>query len=273
MHADAADRPVERDELVEQDQPARQPRLLGILDQRLASLGLLDLAGPGQEGFEVAILGDELGRRLHPDAGHARHIVDRIADQGLHVDDLLGRHAELLDDLVGSDALFLHAVVHGHPMADELHQVLVGGDDGGGGAGLAGEARIGGDDVVGLVAVLLDTGDVEGLHGVADQLELRPQLLGRRGPVGLVGVVERVAEGGGGMVQHDSQMRRLLARDAVANQPPEHVAEAGHGADRQPVRLARQRRQRVVRPEDVGRAIDKEHMVAAPDRAVGGGGR
>ena len=44
---------------------------------------------------------------------------------------------------------------------------------------------IGGDDVVGLVALLLDAGDVEGAHGVADEPELRAQLLRRLRPCAL----------------------------------------------------------------------------------------
>ena len=49
-----------------------------------------------------------------------------------------------------------------HRRADELHQVLVGGDDRRVGARLAGQPRIGRDQVVGLVAFHLDAGQVEG---------------------------------------------------------------------------------------------------------------
>ena len=79
-------------------------RLVGELDQLLAALGLLDLAGARQQRVEVAVLVDQLGRRLDADARHARHVVDRIAGQRLHVDDLVGRHAELLHHLVAPDA-------------------------------------------------------------------------------------------------------------------------------------------------------------------------
>ena len=59
-------------------------------------------------------------------------------------------------------------------------------------------------------------------------------------------------------------------------QLPQHVAEAEHGVDLQPVRLAGQRRQRVIGAEDVARAVDQEDVVALLERAgdggVGGGG-
>ena len=84
-------------------QLARDARQLGILLQRLAPLGLLDLAGARQQRLEVAVLVDELGRGLDADARHARHVVGRIAGQRLDVDDLVGRDAELLHHRLGPD--------------------------------------------------------------------------------------------------------------------------------------------------------------------------
>ena len=81
------------------------------------------------------------GGRLHPDARHARDVVGGVADQRLHLDDLRWRHAEALHHLVLADHLVLHGVVHAHARADELHEVLVGGDDGHVGAGFQRLAR------------------------------------------------------------------------------------------------------------------------------------
>ena len=50
-------------------------------------------------------------------------------------------------------------------------------------------------------------------------------------------------------------------------QLPQHVAEAEHGVDLQPVGLAGQRRQRVIGAEDVARAVDQEDVVAGLQRA------
>ena len=61
--------------LVERDQLLREPRLLGIVDQGLPPLLLLDLGGAREQRFEVAVFADELRRGLDADAGHARHIV------------------------------------------------------------------------------------------------------------------------------------------------------------------------------------------------------
>ena len=148
---------------------------------------------------------------------------------------------------------------------DELHQVLVGGDDGGVGAGLAGLPRIGRDQVVRLEPLLLDAGQVEGARRLADQAELRDEIVGRRRAVRLVVGVELVAEGLRRIVENDGEMRRRHADIGVArilHQLPHHVAEAEHRAGRQAVGFAVERRQGVIGAEDVAGAVDEEEVVA-----------
>ncbi|MNT04226.1 hypothetical protein D3C72_1387960 [compost metagenome] len=78
---------------------------------------------------------------------------------------------------------------------DELHQILVGGDDGDIGADRFGLPGISGDDIISLEAFRLDAGKVEGARRLADQAELRNQILRRRGAIGLVEIIKLVAEG------------------------------------------------------------------------------
>jgi hypothetical protein len=228
-----------------------------ILDQGLAALGLLDLAGPGQQRVEVAIFVDQLGGGLDADAGRARHVVDAVAAQGLNVDDLVRIDAELLEHLLALDAQALHRVEHRDAVADQLHQVLVGRDDDGLAAQLAHAAGIGGDQVVGLVAGQLDGRHAERQRRLAHQRELRDQVLGRRRPMGLVLVVERVAERLLRVIPDHRQVGGRVALH-VAQQLPQHVAEALDGAHRQAVALAGQRRQGVIGAEQIGRAVDQE---------------
>ena len=262
MHREVVERHFEVDLVVEQHQLPRNPRLLGVLDQGLAPLRLLDLAGAEQQLLEVAIFDDQLRGGLDADAGHAGHIVGGIAGQRLHLDDLLRRHAEFLDHFGNADAAILHGVVHRDLVGHELHQILVGGDDGGGRAALAGEPRIGRDQIVGLEADLFQAGQVERAHRLADQRKLRDQIVRRRRPVRLVVGIELVAERDLGFVEDDRQMRRPVILGHVAQQLPQHVAEAEHGIDLQPVGFAVQRRQRVIGAENVGGTVDQEHMVA-----------
>ena len=51
-------------------------RHVGIGEDRLAALGLLDLGGAGQQRFEIAIFARSAGPPSWPDAGNAGHVVD-----------------------------------------------------------------------------------------------------------------------------------------------------------------------------------------------------
>ena len=53
--------------------------VLGMVREFFPALGLHDLAGPGQQGVEVAIFVDELGRGLDADAGHAGDVVGGVS--------------------------------------------------------------------------------------------------------------------------------------------------------------------------------------------------
>ena len=127
--------------------------------------------------------------------GHAGHVVGAVAHQRLDVHHLFGRDAELLGHLRGGDPLVLHRIEHGDAVVHQLHEVLVGRDDDGLEALGRRLFRIGRDQVVGLVALKLDAGQVEGAGRLAHQGELRAQLLRRLVAVCLVFRVEVVAEG------------------------------------------------------------------------------
>ena len=270
VHGEIADRHVELHAIVERDQFFRQPRFLRVLDQRLPALVLLDLASARQQRFEVAIFADQLRRGLDADAGHARHVVGRIADQRLHLDDLVRRHAEFFDHRGAADPLVLHGVEHDDAVADELHQILIRRDDGGGGAGFAGLPHIGRDQIVGLEAVLFEARQIEGVHRLADELELRAQIVGRIGPVRFVIGIHRGAEGLFRLVEHHREVGRLFIRLHVAQQLPQHVAEAEHRVELQPVGFAVDRRQRVIGAKNIAGAVDQEDVIAFLQRLRGG---
>jgi hypothetical protein len=178
---------VERHVGAQFDELTGNTRQFGIGDDVFAALDLLDLAGAGEQRFEIAELFQQLGCGLRADARNTGHVVGRIAGHRLQVDHLFRRHAPFLDDLGNADLLVLHRSYICTFGSDELHQVLVGGDDGDiVAAGFAGLAGIGGDDVVGLEAFHLDAGQVEGARRMADQAELRDQVFRRGRTVGLV---------------------------------------------------------------------------------------
>ena len=130
-------------------------------------------------------------------------------------------------------------------------------------------AHIGRDQVVGLEAVLFQARQVERLHRLADELELRLEVVGRIGPVRLVVGIHLRAERLFRLVEDDGEMGRPLLRLHVAQKLPQHVAEAEHGIELQPVRFAVDRRQRVIGAENVAGAVDQKDVVALLHRLGG----
>ena len=255
---------------VQLHQHPRQPDLVGEVDQGLTPLVLLDLAGAGEKRLQVTILVDQGRGRLDPDARRARHVVHRVAAQRLDINHLVRSDAELLDDLIVADLEVLHGVEHRDLGSDQLHQVLVGRHDHHLAAGVAGMAAIGGDDIVRLVAGQLQARHAERRRRLAHQGELRRQVRRSRRAVRLVVLVEIVAERLFGMVEHHGEMGRAVGVGLHLHQQlPQHVAEALHGADRQAVRLARQRGQGVVGAEDEAGAV---HQIEPGVRPILGGG-
>jgi hypothetical protein len=141
-------------------------------------------------------------------------------------------------------------------LTDELHQVLVGAhDDGIEPLGLR-AARERPDHVVGL-----DSGDLE--HWYPQRLDqapdvrlLRPKVVGQRGAMLLVALVERAPEGLPRRVEHADHPGRIL----VAQQLRQHSGEAEHGVRGKPA-VGRQGRQRVKGTMHVGASVD--HMEAS----------
>ena len=112
--------------VVQGHQPERNAGIVGVFDDGFAALVLLDLAGALQKRFDVAIGIYQFRRGLDPDSPHARHVVTRVAGQGLDLDHLVRGHAKLLEHFGGRDALVLHGVEQFDLAVDhQLHQVLV----------------------------------------------------------------------------------------------------------------------------------------------------
>ena len=259
------ERMLDRHSPVEFDEAARKPGLIGEFHEPFAAHFLLDERRMSEQRFEIAMFADQFGRRLDADAGDAWHIVNGIAGKRLHLHHLLGRHAELLQNLSLADHLVLHGVEHGDARLDELHQILVRRNDDHLAAGLHGLARIGRDDVVSLEALLLDASHIEGAHRVADQRELRHKLRRRFGAVRLVFRRNLVAEALSAVIENNREVGRPLLALRLAQKLPQHVAETVDCADGQAIGGARQRRQRMEGAENIARAVDEIDAAAGRD--------
>ena len=65
--------------------------LIAEFQQVLLPLGARHFGGVVEHGLQRAELFEQLPGELRPDQRHARHVIDRIADQRLEVDHLLRR--------------------------------------------------------------------------------------------------------------------------------------------------------------------------------------
>ena len=250
--------------LLQGDEGAAQPGVVGVRLQHLAALLLLDLGGAGQKLVQRSVLGEKLRRRLGSDGRHARHVVGAVAHQRLQLDHLVRPDAVALDHRGLVDDLVLHRIEHDDLGRDQLRQVLVRRDDDDLRPSLRRDAGVGRHDVIGLVALLLQAGQAEGAGRLLDVRNLQQEVFRRIAPVGLVVRVEIVSEGVARVVEdHREVGGRAHVLDGlvlgVREQLPQHVAEHLHPARGQPVR-PRQRLgggHAVIGAEDVGRAVDE----------------
>ena len=178
LYLKAFQREIQRCVAIQRHKAARDADLVGVVQQRLAAFGLLDFPRAGEKRFQIAVFLNKKGGGLDADPRCARHVIHRIPRKRLDIDHTVGADAEFLEHLLRADQLVLHRVEHAYAIADQLHKILVGGDDRDLPPRIARLAGQGCDDVIGLIAFGFNAGDVEGAGRVAGQGELRAQVFG-----------------------------------------------------------------------------------------------
>ncbi len=173
--------------------------VVGVVGHPLAGTFALEVGGVLDDRLDVAVLLHERHGRFLPDAGHAGHVVRRVADEGQEVDELARFEAAvLLGEGLGRLAVEGLALVrraeHVDAVREELAEVLVGREDHGVDAFVLGALRERPDHVVGLDALGFEHGDVERLNEPLDERDVRLDLVRHRRPVRFVVLVELVAE-------------------------------------------------------------------------------
>ena len=184
-----------------------------------------NLRSIGNDTIERAILLQPFHRGLGPDLGHARHIVDGIADQGEPVDDALGRHTEArqhpgMVEPLGRRIVAGHGVDQLDMGVDQLSEILVAGGHHSTQALTPGSFGQRADHIVGLDALDHDQRPAHGAHHAMNRLDLRPQVLGHRGAIGLVLGVELVPKRLSRCIEDNSTIPCIACRIAVHPQPP-----------------------------------------------------
>ena len=187
------------------------------------------LAGVRQQVLEVSPAPDQLGRSLGSDPRDPGDVVRRVSGQRAQVEQLGGRNAKAALDFLLVVAAVLHAVEQHHALAHQLHQVLVARDDRDPGVrGRPPHQRR--DHVVGLEPGDLEDRDLEGLHQLARDRDLRREILGLRVAGRLVLRVELVAEVLPARVEDHQQVVGRLLADHLSEHRHEAVGGVGGSA-------------------------------------------
>ena len=248
---------LELDVAHERDHHGVAPDLLLVLGQVLAELRGL-LGHVAEDAVEVAVGAHELGRGLLPHPGHAGQVVRTVAAQGGEHGVGAGGHPVALDDagLVVDDGVGdAPAGVHDldERVLDQLERVAVPAHHHHVAPGVARPGGQGGEDVVGLVAGLLDHHDTQGPQHVAHHGELGHEEVGGIGAVALVLLHDVVAKRWLGAVEGHRHAAGLV----VAQEHHQHRGEPVHGVG-DLARLGGQvDGEGEERPEDEGVAVEQ----------------
>ncbi len=141
---------------------AREEGLLTVAFELGLGAGRCHLVDVGVDLVEALPFGQERLGALFSDALDTGDVVRRVAPDPEGVGDELGWAAEFLLDLRKRDPAVLHGVEEGDVVGDELHEVLVRGDENDVEFVFV-TAGEGAHDIVGLEVVDAEEGHVEGL--------------------------------------------------------------------------------------------------------------
>lgn len=170
------------------------------------------------------VLIDQLRRRLLPHPRDPRHVVDGVPRQRLHLDRLLRPVPAILSHLRHVDEHVRLHVIHPRVGVQELPQVLVLGHDDDVEALALQPFDHRRDDVVGLESVLAVDRHPRVPHDLQDPRLLRPEIVRRRLPVGLVFRINLLPEHPlvPALVDHHRQVFRPLPLHKVQQHLREH---------------------------------------------------
>ena len=232
--------------------------MIGKINEALPSLRLLDCSGSGQECIQVPVFVNEEGRGFDANPRDSRHVVRRIAGQGLDVHHFFRTHPEFFLDFRAADFPIFNGVEHADSIRNQLHQIFIRGHDADVHPRGFGLSCVGGDQVIGFKARCFETFHVERARGLSNQGKLRNEFVGRVGAIGLIVGRQFIPKRRPCRIENDGQMRGLQ----IIQQFQQHVAEPEHGVDGSPVGSG-QHRQRVERSKDEAGPIHQTEVLTS----------
>ncbi len=209
-----------RDAAVDGDQFFRKQHRIAILLQRLAIALALDLAGAVEDGLHAAEFDNQIDASFVADSGCAGNLSMLSPRRAITSTTFSGGTPRTSSTLAAiEDQVVLLRIEDLHMRRDELHHVLVAGDDEDLVATLGSFAGQCADHVVGLEADSLENGNVQCLERAANVGDLAAKILWHRLALGLVALVAHLFEAlrlGVPLAQRANGAGALVAKDCAA---------------------------------------------------------
>ena len=136
-----------------------------------------DLVGFLQKCIQRAVFQQPLGSGFGTDLGHARHVVNRIAHQGLEINHQFGRYAKFVGHTGHVPLLAVHGVNDGDALVHQLTQVFVATGDHHIHAHGGGAVRQRGNHIISLNAGHIQQGPTQHANHAVNRFDLTAQVV------------------------------------------------------------------------------------------------
>ena len=220
-------------------QPVGHLRALPALGQLFAD-ALLDLQAVqvGIDILDFPIAPHQIHGGLFTDAGDAGDIIGAVSHESLQIHhQRRGKAVFLLETRRGIQHRFglTHAGLHvadAGGIGNELQAVLITGDNDAVPAAFLADGGGGTQNIIGFIALQLVAAEAHGVQNLFQNGHLGRQFLGHPLPLGLIGLILLMAEGGGLQVKADANRLRLLLLQQTLQDGNKAVDGVGRGAVR-----------------------------------------
>ena len=180
---------------------------------------------------ERSVFSDPFDRGLRPDFADPRDVINGIAHQSQPIDNAIGRHAKALLNAcgvhwLGRAAVAGHCVHQNTLVAHELGQILIASRNHRAHSERLCLRREGADHIVGFDPAHYQDRPTEGRDKFLQRINLPRKVFRHRGPIGLVLVIQRVAERGSRCIKHHRAEPGPAMQAMVGPEPTQHRRHA-----------------------------------------------
>ena len=226
--------------------------IFDIVEQRLAAFFLFDFSRMSQHAFKRTKVIHQLSGRFRPNTGNTRNIINAVAGKRLNIHHLIRINTKFFLYVFRREKFIFHRIIKLNPGADQLHQILIAGDNDHFQPGFQRLSSIGGDQIVRLITLHFQIIEVQSLDRLADNGKLRDQIL-RRFLAGTFIIRKNViAE----ILPSGIKQNQTIVTADLGGEAQKHIGKAVNGVNRGTVGRC-QRRQAVKSSENISGTVNQ----------------